>query len=202
MNTFYKYALCLVMFVAVLPAHAQSFVEGTHYSVISAGSLSSTDEVVEYFSFSCPGCYAIEPTLNALQKARPSIPLRKVHMPFGGRNAKYSQQAFVLMQLLNVTEHTDKIFSRIHTERNLFSSSSEVIDYFVTLGFERDLVEKTSDSFAADTMIRTMNQQGQKSQISSVPSIVINRKYLVELKWVNSANDLANLIDYLLKLDK
>jgi len=181
-------------------AHAQQFIEDIHYSVIDSAIASSENQVVEYFSFSCPGCYALEPTLSELLKLRPELNFERVHMPFGGRFAKYSQKAFVVMSLLDAMEHKSAVFSRIHSQRNPFDSDSEVISFFVDLGYQAALVEETLNSFSADTMIRKMTKRGVDLKVRTVPSLVVNDKYLISMREVGSISNLIELVDYLYKL--
>lgn len=186
-----------LLLLAPFTVSAQSFEEGTHYSVIEADSASKIPEVVEYFSFSCPGCYAIEPHISTLLKTRPVNKVRRVHMPFGGRKAKLAQKVFVLMKLLDGSKYKDAIFARIHSARNAFDNEEEIIDYFERLGYERIIVAQTLRSFSADTMVRKMNQLGIKNQIRIVPTIIVNGKYKVNIRAINSEKYLAALVQFL-----
>lgn len=202
MNQFSKILAFSLMLVTPLSVFAQSFVEGIHYSRIELAAESGTsvgiaDSVVEYFSFSCPGCYAIEPSIKGLIKLQPNVNLRQVHMPYGGRQAKFSQRVFVLMTLLNAGEHKDAIFDRIHVAKNTFDSDAEVVGFFEDLGHERSKVEATLNSFTADTMLRKMNQEAIKNKIRSVPTITINDKYQVNVGTANTADGLVALLQYL-----
>lgn len=194
--------ICLV-FTAQL-ALSQSFEEGKHYTVLEQSNSVSEplkNDVVEYFSFSCPGCFALEPSIMALVNQQPSLNVRRVHMPFGGRNAKFSQKAFVLMELLNAQKHKDAIFTRIHVQRDLFDSDADIIGFFQNLGYERELLTQTMGSFTADTLIRKMNKEGSKKKIKSVPTIVVNGKYMVNIRSLRSSNQLPALVNYLNSLN-
>ena len=182
-------------------AHSQSFVEGTHYSIVDgANQPGSAKEIVEYFSYSCPGCNALEPHIKALQQQLPTLSLRRVHLPFGGRKADISQEAFVLMKLLSATQHHQKVFDRIHVQQNVFNNQQELIDFFVNLDYDELRVKQALNSFAADTMLRKMNQEANKQGILLVPTIIVNRKYQVNLKAVYSGTSLAALLEYLYSL--
>ena len=179
-------------------AHSQSFKEGTHYSIANgAKRLSKQQEAVEYFSFSCPGCYAMEPYIKALHEELPSINVRRVHLPFGGRKAKLSQKAFVLMQLLNAPQHHDAIFNRIHQQKNLFDNEQELISFFQELGHDELELTTALNSFSADSMLRTMNKEARKNFIQSVPTIIVNGKYKVNSRAIYSGTSLSALIKYL-----
>ena len=182
-------------------AHSQNFVEGTHYSEINGAKESDTQEVVEYFSFSCPGCYFVEPHIQTLKKNLPLLKVRRVHMPFGGPKAKLSQKAFVTMKTLKAEQHSDAIFSRIHIKKNLFDSDQEIVEFFVSLGYQQKKVAQALNSFTADTLLRTMRQEAIKMQIDSVPTIIVNGRYKINTRLVGSETDLSALIEFLSQLN-
>jgi thiol:disulfide interchange protein DsbA len=184
-------------------AQPQGFEEGLHYTRIAKQKREADKnerrepEIVEYFSFSCPGCYAIEPLLLELTEAEPTLTLRTVHLPYGGSKARLSQKAFVLMTMLDAQQHKAAIFSRIHEQRNVFDSEGEIADFFQSLGYSRDKVAAILMSFSADSMIRKMNREAINRKIRSVPTIVVNNSYVVNLRLVNTADRMAALIRYL-----
>lgn len=191
------FVLAALLLMNSLPAQSQDFAEGTHYSIISDSPVTNEKGVTEYFSFSCPGCFAIEPHITALVGLQPKLNFRRVHMPFGGSNAKISQKAFALMESLDGAEHTDAIFSQIHVARKGFRRDQDVIDFFQGLGYERELLEKTINSFAVDAKIRNMNKVGSKMRIRSVPTIIVNGKYQVNVALIRSSAYLSALVDFL-----
>jgi len=181
---------------------AQIYQEGQHYNVvaINANKPASKSEhplVTEYFSFSCPGCYAMESSLVNLTKVFDGLELKRVHMPFGGQNAKYSQKAFVLMELLAAQEHKDAIFRRIHVSRNPFNSNDEIVGFYSELGYEKQQVESLLNSFSADGMIRKMNKDAVKYKVKSVPTIIVNDKYEVNIRALPQTNSLLGIVQYL-----
>jgi len=180
-----------------LTALAQGFVEGTHYSIISEPPIASEEGVVEYFSFSCPGCFALEPNITGLVSQQPELNFQRVHMPFGGGNAKVSQKVFALMESLDAVKHKDAVFSHIHVTRKGFRSDQDIVDFFQGLGYERSLVEKTINSFAVDAKIRNMNMKGSKMKIRTVPTIVVNGKYQINVALIRSSTYLSELVDFL-----
>ena len=181
--------------------HSQSYSAGTHYSVIKKSTPSfNQEDVVEYFSYSCPGCFAMEPHIKSLEKNLPSIQLRRVHLPFGGTNAILSQKAFVLLKLLKAEKHHDRIFNRIHIAKNVFDDQDELIGFFQGLGYEGSLVKSYLSSFAADTLLRSMNLEAKKNQIGLAPTIIVRGKYLIDAGAVYSGTNLPDLVVYLMRL--
>jgi thiol:disulfide interchange protein DsbA len=206
-KTTIKVALIGFTLLVSTTVFSQSYEEGLHYTIIDQQQGRSKqpglkkNEVVEYFSFSCPGCFSFEPSIKALVDSQASINFRRVHMPYGGQRAKLSQKAFVLMELLNADEYKDTIFSRIHVKRNLFDNDEEIVEFFQELGYERARLEQVMRSFSADTMIRKMNKEASQLKISSVPSVIVNGKYKIIIRSLSSPQDLPLVVSYLNGLD-
>jgi thiol:disulfide interchange protein DsbA len=177
---------------------AQHFVEGTHYSIVeSINQEVDSNETIEYFSFSCPGCYVMEAHIQTLEHALPSLNLRRVHLPFGGRKAKVSQQAFVLMALLDADQYYQDVFDRIHLDKKGFNNQQELVTFFQELGYSKLEVTNALNSFSADSMLRKMNNEAKNNKIESVPTIIVNGKYQVNVQAVFSGVNLAELIQHL-----
>lgn len=139
----------------------------------------------------------MEPHINVLKKQQPTLKLRRVHLPFGGPNAKLSQKAFALMELLNAEKHHASVFNRIHIQKNPFNNQQELIDFFETLGYDKLKVSGILSSFSTDTMIRKMNLESKKNNIRTVPTIIVNGKYQVNTRSVFSGANLTSLIEFL-----
>ena len=154
-------------------------------------------QVVEYFSFSCPGCYAMESSVVNLEKVIKGLELSRVHMPFGGQHAKYSQKVFALMELLDAHQHKDAVFRRIHVSRNPFNSNDEIVGFYSDLGFEKAKVEAMLASFSADSLIRKMNKDAVKYKVKTVPTIIVNDKYEVNIRALPQTNSLLGIVQYL-----
>jgi len=179
-------------------AVAQHFIEGTHYSNVKGTSrAANSNETIEYFSFSCPGCYVMETHIQTLEHALPSLNLRRVHLPFGGRKAKISQKAFVLMELLNAKQYYQDVFNYIHLDNGAFNNEQELVTFFQGLGYKKLDITNTLSSFSANTMLRKMNNEAIRNKIASVPTIIVNGKYQVNSQAIFSGVNLAELIQYL-----
>ncbi|MBL4671017.1 MAG: thiol:disulfide interchange protein DsbA/DsbL [Arenicella sp.] len=193
--------VCLALLLSS-PAYsqvvAQHFIKGTHYSIVeSANRPGNSNETIEYFSFSCPGCYVMEAHIQTLEHALPSLNLRRVHLPFGGRKAKISQKAFVLMQLLGANQYYQDVFNRIHVDKKGFNNEQELIAFFQDLGHNKLDVTNALNSFSADAMLRKMNNEAKNNKINTVPTIIVNGKYRVNAQAIFSGGNLAELIEHL-----
>lgn len=187
-------------------SYSQDFQEGRDYSTLEGQGAAESPGVVEYFSFSCPGCFAMEPYIKALDEKLAlsafSSKVRRVHTPFGGQKATLSQKAFALLSVLDAEQHHYAIFKRVQVERNVFNDESELIDYFQTLGYQRTLIEGALTSFTLDSLLRKMDSESKKLKIMTVPSLVVNGRFQINIKMIKSHQDLQTLVQYLLDLSE
>jgi thiol:disulfide interchange protein DsbA len=139
----------------------------------------------------------MEAHIHTLEHALPSLNLRRVHLPFGGRKANISQKAFVLMELLDANQYYQDVFNRIHLDSKGFNDQQELVSFFQDLGYGKLEIINELNSFSADSMLRKMNNEAKNNKINSVPTIIVNGKYQVNAQAIFSGLNLAKLIEYL-----
>lgn len=185
---------------------ADPFVEGKHYSVVS-GQQSDTPKITEYFSFYCPACFRQEPFMAKLGSMLPEgSALEKVHVTgMPGRDAKSEElltQALVVASKLNLEkEVVQAIFNAIHLEREQHFQQADLVELFVKFGAEQKKVEKTLKSFAVKGQskkmakrVKAIREQGH----SAVPTLVINDKFVPNIRSISSMQEYEALVKFLL----
>lgn len=136
------------------------------------------NEVVEYFWFGCPHCFAFEPTINEWAANKPdNVDFIREAPPLNPSWAAHSK-AFYAAQLLGVTDQFfEPLFNAIHKDKKRLNSPEAIADFAGTLGLDGEKFLKTMNSFAVDAKIRRSLDLARKAGLSSVPSVVINGKY-------------------------
>ena len=160
-------------------AMAQSSPNG--YELIQPPQNTSTGdkiEVLEYFWFGCPHCYAFEPTINKWAEGKPDYvefireapPLNPSWLP--------QSQAFYAAELMGVTDTVfEPMFNAIHKEKRNLRSPKAIAKFVGELGVDSDKFLKTMKSFAVDARIRQSMERARAEGISGVPAVIINGKY-------------------------
>ena len=98
-------------------------------------------EVLEFFLYSCPHCYAFDPALRDWQKTLPpDVVFRRVH---GGFNAvsKLLQKLFFTIEAMGLvgTLH-ERVFAAIHVNRVDFDSEDAIMNLVKGLGVDLSLI--------------------------------------------------------------
>jgi len=198
-----KNILCaLTLLLASAVSANTEFAAGEHYQLL-ATEQSAEPEVVEYFSYFCPFCYNFEPVVANLKKALPDgIALTKVPVPFiGGAMGPVLQRAHALAVILDVEEQIGAaLFNQIHQVKKAPESRSAVRALFATAGVDKQQFDANVDSMPVNMLLGDYDSAIKETGINSVPSFVINNKYLVNLKAISSQEQFDALVVYLLSL--
>ena len=135
-------------------------------------------EVLEYFWFGCPHCFAFEPTINNWAASKPDyVDFVREAPPLNPAWAPHSK-AFYASQVLGVQEEFfEPFFNAIHKDKKRLTSPKAIAKFAGTLGIEEEKFLKTMNSFAVDAKIRRAMDLARAAGINSVPGVVINGKY-------------------------
>jgi thiol:disulfide interchange protein DsbA len=188
------------------------FEEGRHYKVV-AEKKTSTPELTEYFSYYCPTCRAYEPYLEGFKKVMPvKAKFNKVHVDFMGQTSPEIQ--FMLGKALIIAEKTGidnqfsaAIFKYLQTDRATISNEKDIRNVFVLSGGEGEKFDQGMKSFSVISLAKKekkiQDALSQSRQLTSVPSMVVNGKYLIDSKSLDRNNFFAEyneLVAYLFTL--
>jgi len=154
---------------------------GKGYEIISP-ALNTRDaskvEVLEYFWFGCPHCFAFEPHINRWAANRSdNIDFVREAPPLNPSWEPHSR-AFYSAELMGVTdEFFEPMFNGIHAERRALRSPDQIARFAGELGIDKKMFRKTMDSFAVNTRIKQAMHMARASKVSAVPTVIINGKY-------------------------
>lgn len=202
----------LLLSLLSISAFATEFKEGVHYKVV--GPIATEGPVVkEYFSFYCGHCYQFEHMVSSIKKHLPEgARFEKSHVDFLGFASKKMQQmltrALITAEKMNVAdEQIASIFKYIHVHRAVPTSQKDIRNIFVLNGADGNEFDRlmASEEVANEAALMKTNQDtlSGKKQLTSVPSVVINGKYMVDPHGLDRNNLEAEynaLVKYLLTL--
>lgn len=179
---------------------AAEFEEGKHYKIVSENA-SKAAEVQEFFSYFCPHCFNFEPVVANLKPTLPDgVPFKKVPVGFMGQQmGPELQRAFASAQLLNIEDKiTAALFQQIHVNRKAPANREQLQQVFEAQGVSADTFNSTINSMPVMAAVSEFDQQREKLNITSVPSFVVNGRYLVNVSSLKSQEEFNALINFLL----
>jgi len=182
------------------------FVAGKHYTLINPAQPTSSApdqvEVAEFFMYSCPHCYNFEPHIQQYLASKPAyVNFLRVPVVFN-QAAELHARAFYTAEAMGILDKTHgPMFKEIHVNRNMLGSENAIVDLFISLGVDGPKFRETFNSFAVDTKMRQGATMARRFQITSVPNIVINGKYMTSGSMAGSYETLLEIIDELVMIE-
>ena len=136
-------------------------------------------EVTEIFWYGCPHCYRFEPYVKGWLKAKDDnvvftlVP--GIASPKWENHARFYYTAQALGALDKLHE---PLFIAIHEKKQRLNKEEDLFDFAASRGVDREKFAQTFRSFSVNAKIQRARQLAQAYGVNSVPSVVINGKYV------------------------
>jgi thiol:disulfide interchange protein DsbA len=186
--------------IEVADAKPGRFKAGEDYQVLEMPATDSPT-VTEFFSFYCPHCYQFEPLVQQLKQQVPdNAKVVKHHVSFmGGEMGSVVTRAYAAAVVLDAQKTIIPVmFDRIHAAQNPPKSLAEVRQMFVDNGIDGKEFDSAYNSFAANSMAKRFDQSFETAGLRGVPAVIVNGKYHVTPKTVETPEEYFQLINFLL----
>ncbi len=194
-------ALLLMIGLAFNPALAEEYKEGVNYKAITEQPTASGDnvEVLEFFWYGCPHCNTFEPYLNEWKKNKAAnVTFTRVPAVFRP-SWKVQARAYYALEAMGVIEDVHhKIFDAIHKDRKRLDSLKAMSDFLAANGVDKDEFKKNYSSFSTDGKVRKANKLLKNYNITGVPTIAVNGKYVVTGTLAGSYENMVKIMDHLI----
>ena len=194
--------LALISLSGIAAAQAQKYEEGLDYRVLPVAQPVETKgkvEVIEFFWYGCPHCYDFDPDLMAWVKRQPKdVVFRRVPVAFRDDFLPHSQ-LFYTLQAMGKSNLDIKVMDTIHHSNNHLLTESEIADWAVAQGLDRNTFLTTYHSFAVVSKVRAAKQLAEAYRIDGVPTVVIQGKYVTSPSIAGSKAKALLVMDYLVE---
>jgi len=157
-------------------------------------------EVLEFFWFGCPHCYAFEPAINEWAESKPDYVNFVREAPPLNPSWEQHSRTYYAAQALGIEDSMfDQMFDQIHKQRKPMRKPERIGEFIESLDVGVSAAEfiKTMDSFTVNTAIERSMQRAQQAGIQAVPSVVINGKYLTGNTLAGSHQGIIDVINEL-----
>ncbi|HEX7985175.1 MAG TPA: thiol:disulfide interchange protein DsbA/DsbL [Duganella sp.] len=137
-------------------------------------------EVIEFFDYACPHCYALDPSLTAwVKKQGDNIVFKRVHISRSNTELPQQKMFFTLeaMGLMNEAINT-KIFTEMHVNRNRMNRDELVFDFIAKQGIDRQKFTDTYRGFGVQGRVRKATAMMDTYGVDSWPMFAIDGKYV------------------------
>lgn len=168
--------------LAAAPVSWAQFVAGRDYLIINPPQPTDTGgkvEVLEFFWYGCPHCYALQAPLGEWLKNKPAnVEFRRVPAILGQSWIPLTQ-AFYALEALGLTEklHHD-VFTAIHQDKIKLQDPKILFDWVAKRGVDRKQFMDTYNSFGVRSRVQRAIDMSRNYDIPGTPAIVVDGRYL------------------------
>jgi thiol:disulfide interchange protein DsbA len=136
-------------------------------------------EVIEFFAYYCPHCYAFEPRLAAWVKQQgDNIVFKRVHVSRDANVAPQQRLFFTLEAMGLLEQYHDKVFAAMHVERQRLNSDEQVFDWITKNGIDRARFIDTYRSFGIQQRLRRADAMMDAYRVDRWPVIAVGGRWL------------------------
>ena len=191
-------ALCLIL-ITSSNVFAQKYVQ------ISTEKQQESKDIIiyEFFWYGCPHCYNLEPTMDRIE-ADLEKDTKVVKLPVALRDSwiPHAKLYYALKQMDKIDQVHNLIFEEIHLEDNRLNTEQQMIDFLGKHGIDTDKFMEKYNSFGTEARIKKASNLAKKYQIDSVPTIIINGKFLTSGSYVSSYDELYSVVNLLVERER
>jgi len=160
-------------------------VAGREYTLLTPAQTPETQgkvEVLEFFSYACPHCYAFHPLISEWARKLPANAVF-VRVPVAFGRAEWGQlvRAYYALQATGDLARLDTaLFEAIHKEHQALVNEQTLTAWAAAHGVPAEKFKQAFNSFNVSTRASHAEQLSRDYNVKGVPHLVIDGKYAVE----------------------
>ena len=157
-------------------------------------------EIIEFFWYGCPHCYAFEPLLEKWKKNLPAnVEFIRLPAAFNELWSKHAK-AYYTAEALGIVDkiHAD-FFEAIQSGKEKLDTEATLAAFFAAHGVTESQFKETYNSFVVDSKMRQAPLMASRYGITGVPAIIVNGKYKTNGTLAGSHEKMIEVMDKLIK---
>lgn len=207
MNRYKSLAAFFLLLLSVGLIHSSNaradIVEGKDYTILTNPQPtqdSNTIEVLEFFWYGCPHCNSLHPHLKTWLIHLPSDVSFRYVPAILRANWVSAAKIFYTIEAIGITDTLhDKVYDAIHRNKIDLNNESVLLDWIEKQGIDRKRFEDTYHSFAVQNQVARSTQMTRQYQLTGVPALVINGKYLTSGRMGGTPQDTITTLELLIE---
>lgn len=182
--------------------------EGVNYTRLVPAQPTSVPagqvEVLEFFWYACPHCYAIDPLVESWRKTKPAyVSFARVPVMWSEGHRSTARFYYTLESLGKLDQLHSEVFKEIHvnndpliaSDPNDTAGAERLQAAFVQkFGISADAFNKAYRSFSVETSLQRADQLVQRYRIEGVPTFVVNGKFVADVRSAGGPEKLLALV--------
>jgi thiol:disulfide interchange protein DsbA len=155
-------------------------------------------EVVEFFWYGCPHCYALEPAVNAWAKNIPKdVVFKRIPATTGGWE-ELARLYYTLETMNLLDQYHAKVFDAVHKDRLNLGNKKIREEWLAKNGIDPVKYAETEKSFTVATKMQRSKQLTYAYKVDSVPRVFVNGKYYTGAELAGGQQNIFAVVDQLI----
>ena len=192
-------------FILLLISVTSSSVYAQKYVQISTEKQSESRDIIiyEFFWYGCPHCFNLEPTIDRIE-ADLDVDAKIVKIPVALRDSwmPHAKLYYALNQMNKIDDLHNLIFEEIHLENNRLDTEEAMIEFLSKSEINTEIFLEKYNSYGTEARVKKASNLARKYQIDSVPTLVVNGKYLTSGSFVSSYDELYSVVNFLVERER
>lgn len=137
-------------------------------------------EVVEFFWYGCPHCYALEPVIESwVKKAPQDVQFKRVPAVFN-QQWEIAGRAYYALEALGELNRLHKpLFDAIHRDGLRITDERALTAWLNKNGVDVGKFSAATKSFAVESKLKRAKQLLELAKLDGVPALVVNGRYVI-----------------------
>lgn len=166
------------------PLTEQDLREGGNYrelaSPVAVATAAGKVEVLEFFWYGCPHCYALEPYLPVWLATLPkAVQFRHVPVGFGAAHRAHQRLFYALQAMGKEHELRPKVFEAIHVQKRSLLTDEDMGAFVTSHGVSAEQWNKAFGSTEVEQLARQAKSLGDAYSLDGVPAFAVGGRYYV-----------------------
>jgi thiol:disulfide interchange protein DsbA len=158
-------------------------------------------ELIEFFWYSCPHCYAFEPRLvEWIKKAPQDVVIRRVPVAFRDDFVPQQRLFYTLEAMGKLDELHQKVFDAIHKQqpKQAIDREDSILKFAEANGLDRAKFQELYNSFSVSAKARRATQLQNAYQVEGVPALGVAGRYYTDGSIAGGMDRALQVTEYLI----
>jgi thiol:disulfide interchange protein DsbA len=179
------------------PVEGRDFVRLNTPAPVPAGN---KIDVIEFFSYACPHCYAFDPTLEQwVKQLPPDVAFRRVPAAFNSVWESYAKGYYALEATGSLEALHKRLFAALHVQRLRLDKDTDFAAWVGTNGGDGAKFLEAYKSFGVATKLRQGKQLAEAYKIDGVPTLGIHGRWFTSGSLAGSHERSLQVADQLIQ---
>jgi protein dithiol oxidoreductase (disulfide-forming) len=136
-------------------------------------------EVIEFFSYACPHCDSLQPSLSAWLKRKPAdVEFRRIPAVFQDSWLPFARLYYTVEAMGLVDQLHHDIFSAIHRQKIRLQDPKVLFDWVASKGVDKQKFADTYNSFSVQSLTQRAPDVTRRYNVPFTPALVVDGRYL------------------------